>query len=139
MNLRKGILRIVVLTLWLAFGIGFFFVMLPLLFRPSSLDIVFLLTIFEVGFYLPAWVIIRMNSAYPLREQVFDSDSMSFKLFLVIAAIAGVIGFAIYSHIEPYGWKGVGDYMWSLLAPFILVFGSYIYVCWIIHGFRSHK
>ena len=138
MNLRKGILRIVVLALWLAFGIGIVFAMLPLLELPSASEIVFLLTIFEVGFYLPALVIMGMNSAYPLREQVFDSDSISFKLFLVISAVAGVIGFAIYSHIEPYG-SHVGPYMGSLLAPFILVFGTYVYVCWIAKGFQSAK
>ena len=139
MNLKKGILRIVVLTLWLAFGIGIVFAMLPLIGLPSASEIVGLLMIFEIEFYLPAFVIMRMNSAYPLREQVFDSDSMSLKFVLVISSIAGVIGFAIYSHIEPYSWKGGGTYVWSFLAPFMLVFGTYVYVCWIIQGFRSTK
>jgi hypothetical protein len=139
MNLRKGILRIVVLALWLAFGIGIIFALLPLCKSQSSLDIiVFLLIIFEAEFYLPAFVIIRMNSAYPLREQVFDSDSIPFKLFLVISAITGVIGFAICSYIGP-SFPHVGPYMGSFVTPFILVFGSYIYVCWIIQGFRSTK
>lgn len=142
MNLKKGILRIVVLALWLAFGIGIVFAMLPLIGLPSASDIVFLLMIFEIEFYLPAFVIMRMNSAYSLREQVLDSDSISFKLILVISAIAGVIGFAIYSHIPLtnfYGWKGGGTYMWSFLTPFILVFGTYVYVCWIAQGFQSTK
>ena len=139
MNLRKGILRIVVLALWLAFGIGIVFALLPLCKLYSALDnIVFLLIIFEVEFYVPAFVIIRMNSAYPLREQVFDSGGISFKLFLVISAITGVIGFAIYSYIDP-SFPHMGPYLGSFVTPFILVFGSYIYVCWIIQGFQSTK
>jgi hypothetical protein len=138
MNLRKGILRIGALTLWLAFGTGVVFAMLPLFELISALEFLCLLTIFEVGFYLPVLVIVRMNSAYPLREQVFDSDSISFKLVLIISAIAGVIGFSIYSHIEPYGTH-VAPYMGSFLAPFMLAFGSYIYVCWIVQGFQSAK
>ena len=112
--------------------------MLPLIELASALEIVFLLTIVEVGFYLPAYVIMRMNSAYPLREQFFDSDSISFKLVLGISIIAGLIGFLIYSYIKPYGFH-FGPYMASLLAPFMLIFGTYVYVCWIAQGFQSTK
>ena len=138
MNLRKGILRIVVLTLWLAFCIGLVFVMLPLFKSPLLLDLLFLSNLFVDGFYLPALVIFCMNPAYPLREQVLDSDSISFKLFLVISAIAGVIGFALYSHIKPYG-PHPAPYLMSFVAPFMLIFGTYVYVCWIAKGFQNTK
>lgn len=136
MNLKNGILRIVVLVLWLVFWVGFVFVMLPFFELTSPLDLVVLLMIFVGGFYLPAMVIMGMNFAYSPDEQIFDLENVSLKLVFVISAIAGAVGLAIYAHIEPFG-PHLGPYMCSIIAPFMLIFGSYVFVRWILKGFQD--
>jgi ABC-type maltose transport system permease subunit len=136
MNLKKGMLRIVVLVLWLVFWVGLVFVMLPLFELTSPLDWVSLLAMFVAGFYLPAMVIMCMNSAYSLDEQIFDLRDVSSKLVFVISVIAGAVGLVIYAHIEPFG-PHPGPYICSTVVPFMFIFGSYVFVCWILKGFQD--
>ena len=135
MKFKKGIFRAVVLLIWFLFWIGVVFATLPLFGQLSAFDFLISLTIFVGGFYLPAMVIMCMNSAYPLREQVFDSESISFKSVFIISAIAGVIGFAIFVHKGSYiSWRLL---VCSPVLFFMLIFGSYVFVCWIARGFRD--
>ena len=109
MDLKKGLIRIVVLGVWLFFCVKLGLAMLELFGLTNTYDVIVdFLTIFAIGFFIPAPFILIENFGKVPDEQFFDSDDFSAKVTLIVS-----------------------------MNPFILIFSIYLYVLWIADGFRK--
>lgn len=138
MKLKKGIVRIIILSLWFLLCIKFVFLMMPLFDLSSTKHILGLFTLFAIGFYTPAVITAGVNAAYSPKEQIFDPASTISRTLAVISAITGSIGLGIYAHKVSFeSIRHIRGYMIAFVIPAVAVFGSYVFVCWIVKGFRD--
>lgn len=137
MDLKKGLIRIVVLGVWLFFCVKLGLAMLELFGLTNTYDVIVdFLTIFAIGFFIPAPFILIEDSGKAPDEQFFDSDDFSTKVTLIVSIITGFICLAIHSRVRP-AEPHAGAYLMAFLNPFILIFSIYLYVLWIADGFRK--
>ena len=140
MNYKKGILRVVVLLIWFLCCAAFTFEVFQALGSIFVFyRIIFCAVIFEYGFYLIPVTFLLCADSLNLRgttESLFDIKDLSSKIIYVISIITGLVALAVYSSIEPTS-PDIRTYLFVFVVPFMFVFGSCVYVLWIMEGLRD--
>ncbi len=128
----------VALATWFLFWATFAFVTFQVLGSTLKLDnIFFCLEIFIAGFYvIPVSIIFWSHSVCTPTDQIWDIEELPSKIIFFVSLMAGIVGLITCELILP-SETHLRRFLATFALPFMLIFGSYIFICWILEGFRD--
>jgi hypothetical protein len=146
MNLKKGILRIIVLALWLLLGAWFVFYLILPLYLPTLKfsgywGCLLMFLSFSAG--LAILIIYASDRVSPVDQQFLNLADLYTRIVVVISIITGLSSVVICNHLislysDPWLHPiGPRFYILTFVIGYLLIFSSYVFIRWIVKGFRD--